>query len=106
MKISVIVVEEAFAHVEKITAWWREHRPAAPFLFEDEFENALFLLGEHPEIGVEAPRPRMENLRKLILPETRYHIYFVYLPDRAEVRIRAVWAAMRGKGPPIRPEEL
>jgi len=33
---------------------------------------------------------------------TKYHVYYVYLPEHDEVRVLSVWRAMRGRGPALK----
>jgi plasmid stabilization system protein ParE len=86
---------EAQAQVERIDAWWREHRPAAPSLFAEELEEALRRLAEAPASTVRyPPRP---GVRRLLLPRTRHHLYV--LEEGTRVHVVAVWSAHRGRGP-------
>lgn len=88
---------EAQAQVERIDAWWREHRPAAPSLFVEELEEALHRLAEAPASAVRyPPRP---GVRRLLLPRTRHHLYI--LEEGTRVYVVAVWSAWRGRGPPL-----
>lgn len=49
---------EAQAQVDRIDAWWRENRGAAPNLFAEELEVALRTLAETPALAVRyAPKP-------------------------------------------------
>jgi len=50
--VKVELSAEAEAQVERIDAWWRENRQAAPNLFADELEQALLALAETPALGV------------------------------------------------------
>jgi hypothetical protein len=76
----------AIREAERCARWWREHRPAARQLFEEELRRAL-----------EQIRSAREY-RRVLMTETRYHVYYrVSGPD--EVRVFAVWSAVRGRGP-------
>jgi plasmid stabilization system protein ParE len=93
--VKVELSAEAQAQVDRIDAWWREHRQAAPDLFAEELEAALCALAETPALGVRyTPRP---NVRRLLLGRTRYHLYVTQ--DAAKVYVVAVWSAHRGRGP-------
>ncbi len=86
---------EARAQVERIDAWWRANRQAAPSLFTDELEQALLTLEKTPAVGVRyAPKP---NVRRLLLKRSHYHLYVALQPTR--VYVVAVWSAYRGRGP-------
>lgn len=47
-KFRVRLTKRALGHLQRIDAWWRENRLAAPDLFESEAERALDLLAETP----------------------------------------------------------
>ncbi len=86
---------EAQAQVDRIDAWWRENRQAAPNLFTEELTAALRVLAETPALGMRyAPRP---SIRRLLLRRTRYHLYVT--EEASKVYVVAVWSAHRGRGP-------
>ena len=88
---------EARAEVERADDWWRENRPAAPDLFANELDQALIALEGAPGLGLRyEPKP---GIRRLLLPRTSYHLYFVVQADR--VYVVAVWSAYRGRGPAL-----
>jgi plasmid stabilization system protein ParE len=80
-------------------AWWAEHRPAAPSLFDEELEQTLRLISETPEVGLRWPTARNPELRRLLMPKTHNHVYFYVDRHAAAVIILAVWGAARGRGP-------
>ena len=47
-KFRVRLTKRALGHLQRIDAWWRENRLAAPELFESQAERAL----ETPIMGV------------------------------------------------------
>lgn len=95
--MKVELSDEAQAEVERIDAWWRENRPAAPDLFSDELERALAVLGDTPALG--GRYEAKPGVRRLLLRRTHYHLYFV---ERAErVYVVSVWSAYRGRGPKL-----
>jgi len=44
----------------------------------------------------------MPRLRRLLLKNSEYHVYYVYSADHGEVRIHAVRGAVRGRRPRLR----
>ena len=90
----------AFRQVERASSRWQEHRPAAPFLFDDELEAALGLLLTAPNLGIPYPTAKRPNLRRLLLPSTDYHVYFA-LEDESLIVIHSVWGARRGRAPSL-----
>jgi plasmid stabilization system protein ParE len=93
--VKVELSAEAQAQVDRIDAWWRENRPAAPSLFAEELEAALRVLVETPEAAVRyAPK---SGVRRLLLRRTHHHLSVIEEPAR--VYVVAVWSAYRGRGP-------
>lgn len=91
---------EAGEQAERVASWWIENRPAAPTLFRDELAAAVSRLEASPRSGTFyelAPMP----MRRLLMPRSRYHIYYTVEETTALVRIHAVWHASRGHGPPL-----
>ncbi|HZZ84373.1 MAG TPA: type II toxin-antitoxin system RelE/ParE family toxin [Anaeromyxobacteraceae bacterium] len=86
---------EAQAQVDRIDAWWRENRRAAPNLFAEELEEALRALAVAPALGVRYPR--RPGVRRLLLNRTHYHLYL--LEEATRVYVVAIWSAYRGRGP-------
>lgn len=56
--------------------WWRENRPQAPTLLEDEMADVVKRLGEAPMSGQPVHHPRTKGLRRASLEGTRYHLYY------------------------------
>jgi len=84
-----------------VSAWWREHRPAAPQLFALELADALELLAATPTLGIYYAKRRGRAIRRLLLPRSRYHIYFTYDETADVIEVCAVWQATRGRGPSL-----
>jgi plasmid stabilization system protein ParE len=95
----VELAPRAHAQVRLIDEWWRANRLSAPNLFADELASALEQLERGVAFGVVYPFPLFE-VRRFLLPRSRYHVF--YSVDGDLVKVRAVWHASRGKGPPLR----
>jgi plasmid stabilization system protein ParE len=93
----VRVADDARRQLGAVRDWWREHRPAAPELFEQEVASLFALLAESPEIGPAVPVRGARGVRRALLPMTRHHVY--YQVRRDSVLVVAVWSAVRGRGP-------
>jgi plasmid stabilization system protein ParE len=93
---------EAFDQIERVQSWWAENRRAAPGLFMDEFRAAVDRLARAPGSGVLFPHPRLaDEIRRVLMPRTRYHVYYTVDDDAALVWIVAVWHSLHGQGPPL-----
>jgi plasmid stabilization system protein ParE len=93
--VKVELSAEAQAQIDRIDAWWRKNRQAAPNLFAEELEEALHILAETPALALRyGPRP---SVRRLLLKRTHHHLYIV--EELARVYVVAVWSAYRRRGP-------
>lgn len=79
--------------------WWHANRPKAPELFFDELDAAIEQLASMPRAGVHYARSEVAGMRRLLMPRTRYHIYYTVITEPQLVRIHAVWHASRRGGP-------
>jgi plasmid stabilization system protein ParE len=96
------VLPEALTQAEEADDWWRHNRLAAPTLFAEELAKALRLLEEQPVAGRPSPRPGFPRLRALLLPRSRYHLYYEHDAEAELVLVRLVWSAVRGRPPRLR----
>ncbi len=99
--LRVRLTKRALGHLNRIDAWWRDNRSAAADLFATEVETAFKQLADAPLAGVPYARADGRSMRRLLLVETRYHVYFDVDEDADEVVVLAVWHASRGRNPPI-----
>ena len=97
MSRRVVTTPVAEAQIASIDDWWRAHRPAAPGLFLAEFQEAVGILADLPFAGARYPLSPIAGVRRLLLTQSRYHVYYVVLID--VVIVLAVWHASRGEGP-------
>jgi len=100
LSLQVRTTPEADSQIREIDNWWRRNRAASPNLFVDELAAAFDILAHAPHIGRLYRQSPVPDTRRLLLMETRYHVY--YVPRGDEVRVLAVWHAQRGVGPPLR----
>lgn len=97
--LTVVFGRRAARDVERIDAWWRANRPAAPELFVEDLRRMLSVLAVTPGLGTPAASTRTPGLRRALLERTRYHVYFRVAAEVLEVA--AVWHASRGTRPRI-----
>ena len=101
MSFRVQVTAEARKQLLEIDAWWTTNRPEAPDLILREFSRALALLAMAPTAGrVYVGHPSAE-FRRLLLPRSRFHVYYLVDAAAGVVLIAAVWNSSRGHGPPL-----
>ena len=70
---------------EEFDAWWQRERVSAPDLFVEEFGAALERLAMAPSAGPVYVGGHRRDLRRLLLPRTRYHVYYLAEEDRVAV---------------------
>jgi len=92
--------EEAQKQIEEIDAWWRENRLAAPLLFRHELREAILQIEASPESGT--PYLRAEKpYRWVLLPKTRYLLYYEFEKENGVLAVASLWNARRGSGPKL-----
>jgi plasmid stabilization system protein ParE len=98
--VKLELAPRAAREAERNARWWRENRPAARMLFDQELRAALDQIRTAPNLGSVYHAMRGHEHRRVLMPETRYHVYYrVAGPNR--VRIVSVWSAVRGRGPKL-----
>ncbi len=91
----------AVREAERCARWWYEHRPAARLLFDEELRHVLDQIRGAPNVGGSfRSRKTGREYRRVLMPETRFHVYY-RLAGRDEVRVVAIWSAIRGRGPQL-----
>lgn len=98
MKIELAA--RAAGEAERGARWWREHRLDSPKLFEDELWRALHQIRSEPGLGVPYKARSGREYRRILMPVTRYHVYYRLL-DPTRIRVAAIWSATRGKAPAL-----
>jgi plasmid stabilization system protein ParE len=99
--VNLELAPRAVRDAERHARWWRDNRPAARLLFDQELAAALDQIRASPEIGLAYPGITGKDYRRLLLPRTRFHIYYrLAAPDR--IRVVAIWGAARERGPRLR----
>jgi len=41
------------------------------------------------------------GVRRVMLPETRYQVFYLYDTKTGLLEVEALWSSLRGKGPPL-----
>ena len=79
--------------------WWRKQRPAAASLFEDELVAKVAQALVQPNLGSIYKEEGGVTIRRLLLPRTRNHVYYVI--DGDELVVLSAWGAARRRGPAL-----
>ena len=75
-------------------AWWRANRRAARNALREELLEARGLLSFAPLSG-QVAEEHGESVRRMLLPTTRYHLYYTVDEVAAVVRVVLLWHASR-----------
>lgn len=81
--------------VERIGAWWQEHRDVGAEPFYSELEAAEAHLKQYPESGRPWRRRKGHWIQRWRLERTHYHIYYVYYPDQEQLWVLTIWGEVR-----------
>lgn len=99
---ALTVAPLAQQQIVRTATWWRTNRPSSPTLFEDELEAAFARITDAPATVPLYRRSPTKVFRRLLLPRSRYHVFFSLKGDPAtEVVVLAVWHASRGRAPQL-----
>jgi len=98
--VKLRISEEAQVDIERIDAWWAEHRHKNPWLFQDELAEALKLIECSPGLGRSYDGAR--KYRWVLLRKSHYLVFYEHLLEDNAVAIVAVWDPRRGEAPPLK----
>jgi len=98
--MQVVVALRAEVQVRTIDAWWRRNRSDSPDLFSSELRDAFSTLEVAPRSGKLYRRSELKGIRRLLLPASRNHVY--YLVGTEVVLVLAVWGSVKGSGPDLK----
>lgn len=93
--------KRAKAQAARMEEWWVAHREDARGLFTDELEHTFHRLCATVEAGVRWPTARRPNLRRILMPRTRTHVYFAVDVQADTVHVIALWGAPRARPPKL-----
>jgi len=68
-------------------------------LFLAELEEALNVLMVKPDLGVVYKTGRGTVVRRMLLPGTRYHVYYEVDEGEDQLMIVTIWGGKRRRGP-------
>jgi plasmid stabilization system protein ParE len=85
------VARAVVLQTERAIAWWTLHRPEAPDLVQRELESAIALLKSAPKVGA----PYRRGVRRVLLPASRYQLFYVYDEEADRVDVITLWSSLR-----------
>lgn len=85
--------------------WWRQNRPEAPDLFDQEFAALVDRFVHAPESFLQFVERRGRIVRRGLMPKTRCHLYIEVRPVEGEVVIVAAGGGQQQRPPRFRLQE-
>lgn len=94
------VAARAQRETDRIDAWWRKNRSAAPDLFLREVVYITELLTHVATLGTKYEAEHFDGpVRRVLLERSECHLFYGVLGD--EVIILCIWDAHRKRGPKL-----
>jgi plasmid stabilization system protein ParE len=98
--VKLRVSSRAQRETDRIDAWWRKNRPAAPSLFLRELVYVVELLLHSPTLGTGYEAEHFDGpVRRVLLERSACHLFYGQLGD--ELVILCVWGARRKRDPTL-----
>ena len=97
--MKIRLTPRALSEAKRLKIWWRENRPTAQDLFDEEMAAAVEEIRSMPTIGTLYSATLGTTVRRVLMPATRNHVY--YAVHRNEVVVLSVWGAPRRRGPKL-----
>jgi hypothetical protein len=99
--VKVLATRRAKREIVRAALWWSKNRPHAPQLFLDEFSCAEVHLQAMPLSGQIYGYRKNRLIRRWLLEQTEYHVYFSVNRETQLLMVHSVWGARRGRGPKL-----
>lgn len=93
------MTKQASADVSAAAKWWKRNRDKAPGLLRAEMQQARQMLSSQPLMGELVEGDDVRGLRRLLLPRTRYLLFYRVAVSGQEVEVLRLWHASRGQRP-------
>jgi plasmid stabilization system protein ParE len=97
--VKLRVAEVAQRQIARIEKYWFDQRPDAETLFADELTATFHAITTIRYAGSRWPTTRRPELRRILMPRSMNHLYFVVDIAGDTVRVLAVWGARKGRTP-------
>jgi len=95
------VTDEAAQQIRQAASWWHKHRSEARDRLSEELEAAFRLLTLQPLAGSLVSDSPIRGLRRVLLRNVQYHLYYRVDQKLGAVVILAFWSAHRGSQPEL-----
>lgn len=86
----VIVFDiEATDEIDEADAWWQANRPERPDAVREGLARCLVMLSTLPSIGLAVPGRRMKGVRRLVVDDVPYQLF--YQADEVRLVVLRFW---------------
>lgn len=92
----------ASRRVKIVARWWRENRPTAPTVFDEELRAVIERLKSEPNLGSKYEVLGGKLIRRTLLSKRAQNVYYAVDDEAAVIVIHTVWGARRGRAPSSR----
>ena len=99
--MKLLLAERAQRQIAKIEEFWFEHRFDAATLFTDELAATFHMLATVRQAGARWPTPQRPALRRILMPRSSNHVYFVVDEASQTIHVLAVWGAKKRRTPKL-----
>lgn len=96
--MTIEIAQRAAQQIERAKRWWLKNRPYAQELFDRELHAAFEQIRTAPNSGHEYHRGRQHLVRRILMPQTRNHVYYRVINEEV-AQVVTLWGAIRGRGP-------
>lgn len=100
-RLLVKPTRSAAAQIRHAATWWRENRDKSPLAFSEDLERAFEVIALQPGVGARATHFEGEDIRRLLLSRTGYHLYYRVNAVENRVEVLALWHMRRGIPPEL-----
>ena len=92
MAFDIVWTRTAQRQAADIERWWRSNRELAPGLFRAELDRTIRFVEDNPQVGVLV---KGRTVRRILLTETRRHLYYRVRPALLRIEVVAIRGAVR-----------
>jgi plasmid stabilization system protein ParE len=90
----VVVTPRAQRQILRALRWWARNRDKAPEGLEEDWVEALALVGDSPHVGKFSSRQRLGIVRRVELDRSRYYLFY-RINTNGDIDILQLWHASR-----------
>jgi plasmid stabilization system protein ParE len=94
-RLPLHVTRRAAREIQTASEWWDENRPAAPDAFRDALDKAFELIRVQPKAGAVATNVKLSGVRRILLSQIRYYLYYRVKSTPHAVEVVALWHTSR-----------